>query len=133
VVSPVGDPTMVLPTNRSLGMQGSRQSYMRCKIDPVCIHTSPEEKPVCRETRAMRRPNPIRQAREDKHLQVGELAMLVGVSAVTIWRWERSRCQPTHAHTLALSRVLGTPAHVLVPRLVELLVEPIQGRETTRT
>ena len=70
----------------------------------------------------MRRPNPIRQAREGKHLQVAELATLVGVSEVTVWRWERSRCQPTHAHTLALAEVLDTPAVVLVPKLAELIV-----------
>ena len=72
----------------------------------------------------MQRPNPIRQAREAKHLQVGDLAMCIGVSTVTIWRWERGKVQPTHEHTLTLSQVLDTPAHVLVPRLVELL-EPL--------
>lgn len=76
--------------------------------------------------------NPIRQARETKHLQVGELAAFAGVSTVTIWRWERGKVQPTHAHTLALSQVLDTPAHVLVPRLAELLEPLTQSQADAR-
>jgi transcriptional regulator with XRE-family HTH domain len=66
--------------------------------------------------------NPIRQAREAKHLQVGELAVMIGVTPTTVWRWERAKCSPTHTHTVLLSQVLGTPAHILVPRLAEFLV-----------
>lgn len=71
--------------------------------------------------------NPIRQAREAKHLQVGELAVLLGVTPTTVWRWERAKSSPTHAHTLALAQVLNTPAHVLVPKLRELLVVETVG------
>jgi transcriptional regulator with XRE-family HTH domain len=65
--------------------------------------------------------HPIRQARQQRHLQVSDLALLCGVTTVTVWRWERGLVEPTRAHLQALTRILGTHAVDLVPALAALL------------
>ena len=62
----------------------------------------------------------IRAKRKEKHLTQEELAMLLGISYMTIRRWEGSKCTPNTAKLKRLAEILETsPAFLLGDTNVE--------------
>lgn len=53
---------------------------------------------------------PMRMRRRALGISRRRLAILMGVNAVTIWRYERNQTTPTLRHLLTISRILGIPA-----------------------
>lgn len=56
---------------------------------------------------------PLEEHRHRAELSREEIAVALGVTSVTIWRWERNRNQPDLEQLIILSRALGVPMHNL--------------------
>lgn len=73
--------------------------------------------------------HPLRAFREaqDPPLSQEQLAALLGVSRVTVTRWESGARKPEPEELPAISKKTGIPAAKLRPDLAELFVSPERG------
>ena len=81
-------------------------------------------------TRITWTPDRIRERRERKGLSVAQLAIMLGVSRMTIYRWEDGRVQPRLPVVEELAATLGvSPSHFWAKE-VESETRPDKNRAT---
>ena len=65
--------------------------------------------------------HPLRKFREDRRLTQEALGKELGVTGVTVWRWEKGERQIDRSLVANVSAKTGIPARELRPDLAELI------------